>query len=335
MNKLLSSSKSLIFNETLNITNHNSLIRCLATHWDPKFKKLRKQKFIKMKIPDFDELRSKATMNKTSEERRADFIKEGIEPPLSFEYKPFNITTSSEIFDPYVPPEGDGKASIFSKEGIKQGFSQITKKVSKSMRHNRQIKKYDETFDESMFGEYAQQIYIDAHNALMNRDSEKMLEYATEHAYGKMWVNMKFKTIRWKWIESLEEPSVKHVITREMLNASTLYGQVTVRLHSKQLLAVYDRFGRLAFGSETIPKDVIEYVVFEKHLTNIYGLWRLHDKIVPEWASTQSPVIRTFRQPKLFELDENVKEVELSKFKKDDSHIDDNESTEHPKLATN
>ncbi len=50
-----------------------------------------------------------------------------------------------------------------------------------------------------------------------------------------MWLNMKFKTIRWKWIESLEQPTVQHIITREMLNKSTIYGQVTVRLHSKQV----------------------------------------------------------------------------------------------------
>jgi large subunit ribosomal protein L45 len=46
---------------------------------------------------------------------------------------------------------------------------------------------------------------------------------------------MKFKTLRWKWVESLEEPVVKHIVTREMLNASTLYAQVTVRFHSKQV----------------------------------------------------------------------------------------------------
>jgi large subunit ribosomal protein L45 len=142
-----------------------------------------------------------------------------------------------------------------------------------------------------------------------------------------MWTNMKFKTVRWQWIESLEEPTVKHIVTREMLNASTLYGQVTVRFHSKQLLAVYDRFGRLAFGSETVPKDVIEYVVFEKFLTNIYGVWRMHDKIVPDWAAPQSPVIRSYRQPKLFKVDDSVKKVEISKFKKDDSHLKEDEAS--------
>ena len=87
------------------------------------------------------------------------------------------------------------------------------------------------------------------------------------------------------------------------------------------MLAVYDRFGRLAFGSDTIPKDVLEYVVFVKHLTNIYGKWRMHDKIVPEWAPPQSPVIRSYRQPKLFKIDDTVNKEDISKFKKDDSHL--------------
>ena len=45
----------------------------------------------------------------------------------------------------------------------------------------------------------------------------------------------------------------------------------------------YFRFGRLIHGSETIAKDVLEYVVFEKHLANVYGVWRMHAKIIPDW----------------------------------------------------
>lgn len=334
MNSLIKNSASLALSNNLNGIYMNCLVRSLATHWDPKFKKLRKNKFVKMKLPDFDKMRGNDLNQQTDEERRANLKKEGIDPPLNFEYKPFNITTSNEIFDAYIPPEGDGKATLFSKEGMKQGFSQITKKLSKSFRHLRQVKKYDENFDEALFGEYAQQIYIDAHTALMNRNNEQLLEHVTEHAYGKMWTNMKFKTMKWKWVETLEEPSVKHVITREMLNASTLYGQITVRLHSKQILAVYDRFGRLAFGSDTIAKDVIEYVVFEKYLTNLYGVWRMHDKIVPEWAPPRTPVIRSYREPKMFKVDDSVDEIETSKFKKDDSHLGDDSETS-PKLAAN
>ena len=59
-----------------------------------------------------------------------------------------------------------------------------------------------------------------------------------------------------------------------------------------QTLAIYDRFGRLMLGSEEQEKDVLEYLVMERHLVNPYGLWRLHGKIVPSWAPAKDPVIK-------------------------------------------
>lgn len=44
---------------------------------------------------------------------------------------------------------------------------------------------------------------------------------------------------------------------------------------------MYDRFGRLIHGSPVVAKDVLEYIVFEKHLPNIYAQWRVHGKILP------------------------------------------------------
>lgn len=73
----------------------NISVRCMATHWDPKFKKLRKEKFIKIELPDFDKIRKTDETTETAEERRARMIKEGIEPTISFEYKPINISSSS------------------------------------------------------------------------------------------------------------------------------------------------------------------------------------------------------------------------------------------------
>lgn len=58
-------------------------VRSLATHWDPKFKRLRKNKFTEPNLLDFD--------TKTKEK-----VKRGIEPPSSFIYKPINITSSSK-----------------------------------------------------------------------------------------------------------------------------------------------------------------------------------------------------------------------------------------------
>ena len=70
-----------------------------------------------------------------------------------------------------------------------------------------------------------------------------------------------------------------------MASKDNMFGQLTVRMHTQQTLAVYDRlnsnltqtfysvffpprFGRLIHGSETVAKDVLEFVVFEKHLSN-------------------------------------------------------------------
>ena len=50
-----------------------------------------------------------------------------------------------------------------------------------------------------------------------------------------------------------------------------------------QILAVYDRFGRLIHGHPHVAKDVLEFVVFERHIANVYGKWRMHAKLYPEW----------------------------------------------------
>uniref|UniRef100_A0A2I3TLS2 Mitochondrial ribosomal protein L45 n=1 Tax=Pan troglodytes TaxID=9598 RepID=A0A2I3TLS2_PANTR len=67
--------------------------------------------------------------------------------------------------------------------------------------------------------------------------------------------------------------------------------------HCFPTLAIYDRFGRLMYGQEDVPKDVLEYVVFEKQLTNPYGSWRMHTKIVPPWAPPKQPILKTVMIP--------------------------------------
>lgn len=49
-------------------------------------------------------------------------------------------------------------------------------------------------------------------------------------------------------------------------------------------------------GSEIIAKDVLEYVVFEKHIANEYGRWRIHGKIIPDWLPPREPSKKTFIQ---------------------------------------
>ncbi|KAG8014536.1 39S ribosomal protein L45 [Nibea albiflora] len=205
--------------------------------------------------------------------------------------RPINIACSAGIFDPYIPPEGDARLSSLSKEGLKQRTEQM-KQSAASQLAIRKIKDHDSHFTSKNFAEQAQEIFIEAHNCLALFDKQKLHSLVTERCYPEMTRGNRYKTIRWRFIESLEPPKVVHARCPDMVSKGNLYGQVTVRMHSKQTLAIYDRFGRLMLGSEEQPKDVLEYLVIERHLVNPYGRWRLHGKIVPSWAPAKTQLLR-------------------------------------------
>ena len=66
-----------------------------------------------------------------------------------------------------------------------------------------------------------------------------------------------------------------------------------------QTLALYDRFGRLMFGGEELIKNCLEYIVFERHLSDEYGMWRIHGKIIPKWHVSSTTLEKTFRRPEV------------------------------------
>ncbi|KAM9818962.1 39S ribosomal protein L45, mitochondrial isoform X2 [Syngnathus typhle] len=210
--------------------------------------------------------------------------------------RPINISCTAGIFDPYVPPEGDARLSSLSKEGLKQRTEQLRQSASSQLAI-RKIKEFDSGFSSKDFAERALEIFTEAHNVLCNFNREKLHSLVTERCYPEMTRGNRYKTLRWRLVESLEPPRVVHARCPDMVSKGNLYGQVTVRMHSRQILAIYDRFGRLMLGDEAQPKDVLEYLVMERHLVNPYGRWRLHGKIVPSWAPAKAPVIKTVMIP--------------------------------------
>lgn len=220
---------------------------------------------------------------------------------------------TSDAFEAYVPPEGDGKRSVFSKVGAKQNIEFLEKK-SKSMLAIRKIRSYDEDFDPKAFAIKAQEIYVQAHEALMAKDNDRLRALVTDRAYPEMRHNAHCTTIRWKFLQSLEPPRVVHARQTHVIEPENMFGQITVRMLTQQTLAIYDRFGRLMHGSEIIAKDVLEYVVFECNISNEYGTWRLHTKIVPDWAEPKQPSFTTWRvaeEPPRESQDEAVESVQI------------------------
>ena len=271
-------------------------------HFNPKWKKLRRDKYVKIELPNLNE----KFEDFTPDEQRSKMKERGVMPPRPYFERPFYISSTGGVFEPYVPPEGDGKISTVA--GIAKEKLQFVEKKGKSMMSVRKIRSYDEDFEPPEFAEKAQEIYIKAHEAMANKQKYDLRQFVTERVYPEMMHNIRDKTIRWKFLKSLEQPYVIHARTTDVITKDNIFGQVTVRFHTQQTLAIYDRFGRLMHGSEIVPKDVIEYVVFEKHLSNEYGSWRLHDKIIPDWAPKRDPSRKTFIEDP--EPVEELKELE-------------------------
>uniref|UniRef100_F7DWV1 Large ribosomal subunit protein mL45 n=1 Tax=Equus caballus TaxID=9796 RepID=F7DWV1_HORSE len=209
-------------------------------------------------------------------------------PPERLE-RPIHLACTAGIFDAYVPPEGDARVSSLSKEGLARRAERLKKNVASQL----SIRECDANFKIKDFPEKAKNIFIEAHLCLNNSDHDRLHTLVTEDM---VW-DLKYKTVRWSFVESLEPPLVVQVRCSNLLNQGNMYGQITVRMHTRQTLAIYDRFGRLMYGQEDVPKDVLEYVVFEKHLVNPYGSWRMHGKIVPPWAPPKQPILKTVMIP--------------------------------------
>ena len=52
-------------------------------------------------------------------------------------------------------------------------------------------------------------------------------------------------------------------------------------------------------------KDCLEYVVYEKHLSDEYGRWRVHGKIIPTWMPPPPSLYRTMKQPHFDPVEDN------------------------------
>lgn len=51
--------------------------------------------------------------------------------------------------------------------------------------------------------------------------------------------DLKYKTVRWSFVKSLEPAQVVHVRCVGLMNQSNMYGQITVRLHTQQVESLF------------------------------------------------------------------------------------------------
>lgn len=268
------------------------------------FRKLRGKKTILMDLPDYDEQKEMDSL--PPDRLRIELLKKGINPYKDVSpraWQEAQITNSSfyAVIDPYVTPEE--KLSITTNQLSDSVRAKFAESKDRVLHHwhswrsgSRRIKKKEgfETFSAKTFGPTAEHVYIEAHKALMERNRTELLKLVTEHAFQKMWPDVDEGSLKWELIEVLVPHKVVSVRCSDMpYNSGNDIAQITVRMHTRQKLAIYDRFGKLILGSESQPREVVEYVVFENHIAVVDGKWRLHDKVYPRWIKPKQPVLNT------------------------------------------
>jgi len=237
-------------------------------------------------------------------------------PPKSYRERPMDISSTFAVQEPYVPPEGDGSKSLLSKEGAqeKKTRAQMWAKSKNAFRKINKIEADIGGFDSSYFADEAVDIYVMAHEALVEDDRTRLHELVTTKCFQELTHGLQFKTLRWRFHHNVEPPRAVHGSYFTAGPQGNTFAQVTVRIHSTQSVAIYDRFGRLAYGDPELQRTVLEFVVFEKRVSDTYGAWRMHGKLEPAWLDARPPVKRTFRMPE----HEEIKAEDLEKMEAED-----------------
>ncbi|XP_005093094.2 probable 39S ribosomal protein L45, mitochondrial [Aplysia californica] len=292
-----------------------------SKHYDLKWRQKRREKVLEIDLPKFVELKKdKKKENRTPDEIRMEMKKEGRLPPRFQQDLPINTSCTRSVIEPYKPKDGDGRQTEILTSGISDNVSRMVQ-GTKSLKHVRKLKKFED-FVESEFAEQAQNIVIETHDLLQDvyKNQERLHELVTEKAFPEMVHGMESKTMRWRFVESVEPPKVVQIRVEEMITQDNLFAQVTVRMHTKQILAIYDRFGRLMYGDPHLAKSVVEYVIMEKWISDTYGTWRIHGKVIPDGAPSRDALLRTYKVP-VFEPLPPLEEKEGGE-KKEEGEVD-------------
>ncbi|XP_065683551.1 large ribosomal subunit protein mL45 isoform X1 [Hydra vulgaris] len=194
------------------------------------------------------------------------------------------LDSTGIIFVTYVPPLK--KEFIFSIKGLVQrwlGFKEFIKSMYCIVNIKRKLK--PAKFKTVEFAKEAQKRFIDVNTALQKNDKASemiMIENATYMVVKTLqnqFTNPANKPY-WRFVKEVEKPRVINAAL-SAVSENDLYAQVTVRLHTEQILTIRDRFNRIVTGDPKTPRSVIDYVVFERHLPDPYGKWRICGKLNP------------------------------------------------------
>ncbi|XP_011405308.2 PREDICTED: 39S ribosomal protein L45, mitochondrial-like [Amphimedon queenslandica] len=197
---------------------------------------------------------------------------------------PINFQNLDQFISKYVPPEKFARLPIYTLMGLRQRFEGI-KESLKNIHGIATVKKRLRKIDPlkpSKFAQWGQEQFIAVNTAIQNKDKATLKSMTTESASETLKNEFQNKVFNWKFIKEIERPRIVSVRVAPLIEKDNLFGQLIVRLHTQQIMAVYDLAGRLVKGHHSRPKNVIDYVVFERSLSATNARWRICGKMPPQ-----------------------------------------------------
>jgi len=209
-------------------------------------------------------------------------------------YHPLIIDTVGSILNEYVPVQK--KKLFFTPTGIKQRWEAF-KMFIISTYSIAFIKRYTKPFKLRDFAVGAQKTFIEVNTALQENDFMHLRDLCTINvadALKRQFLDGN-RRIYWRHIRTITPPRIVHARVAPVQEKENLFAQVTVKMHTEQILAVTDLHGRRVKGDRKNPKAVVDYVVFERHLANPYGQWKVIGKVAPP-LQVKSSQLKTIEQ---------------------------------------
>eukprot|EP00042_Codosiga_hollandica_P026295 m.123220 g.123220 ORF g.123220 m.123220 type:complete len:310 (-) comp52149_c0_seq3:19-948(-) len=213
------------------------------------------------------------------------------------------------IADDFVPIPPEHRSSIVSVKGLGERWNAM-KKIARATFSIGSIKRLDKEFKPIEFAEFAQTQFISAQEALARDDKTTLREIVTDTAF--LALRKEFRQHTWKLESVVERPRIVHATMISLGDKKNLMAQVTVRLHLRQILALRDVAGRVIKGSETQPKNVVDFLVrkhdrcflqfcaakhnprvwlqvLERHISLPNSKWKIAGKVFPEFMKPVTP----------------------------------------------
>ncbi|CEG75465.1 hypothetical protein RMATCC62417_10501 [Rhizopus microsporus] len=143
---------------------------------------------------------------------------------------------------------------------------------------------YD-NWNSSRFLTEALETYKDMNDAFARGDREVLEEVCLDSMFSNLKNQIKGRSnVRWEWkyhgeVEAPKIVCIRCISPTGFSKHGFAIGQVTVKMFTKQSMAVYDKKNKLVGGDPNKVHNILEYIVFQKTISNPEDIWRVYGKV--------------------------------------------------------